>query len=762
MNQPLSTAEFDWRRVLSITIACAITLYLFSLSTITFLPEVFLDMDPRLTLQGVSLQAQPHLGPDTMLAWTVMGVGLSMAALLVSACHGIEISKTSAVLVLLGLVAALWHLNDSATDRYTLASWLTGVCLGFALLHLGQIPIARTILTAGLVCMLLPWALDAMWYLSHEHPRGLQTFREQAEQVALARGWAMDSPQFVIYQRRVMAPDVTGPFGLSNVFGSLVAAMTVLSAALMLPLANSNSVSSEKRWIIRGLMLVLIMLGLWITWMTKSKGAIAGLLAGFMLLSFVAIVTRKRWPNLPISRRSLLIGLLVLMVLGVHAILFARWSMGPPADATGERSLLFRAYYLEAGLRTLLHTSPSNWLLGLGIDGLSEAYLIDKNPLNPESVVSLHHQPLDTLISLGLLGLSWVLLPWVWLGRGATGLMRGKQNQLDGNETNHDESSDTQATWFAPRTMMLLAAVGFGTWMAVEWSVMWWLPTIPRLAVAGWWAICMAGLLAIGLSHWQTQLGLWLAGAALLIHGQIEMTWFMSPSVILVWALLGLAGASSSNKTNDEPANEEQTSTTKTKRWPWALGLAPAVLALVFLVPAALDQAKIETHKHDAALAMQAGQLPQAIAAMDHVAEGLFDPRLMRWQIALRLEGRQPQWNDARAVLTQYEEQGHAPASLYRLRLAIDRHDPRVESSELLELYDAILQRSPYALKDHLGRADLLASLNDPRAMQAYQRVLELHELHRLDPATQLNAANLERVQNALDGKEPSKPVVGP
>jgi hypothetical protein len=99
------------------------------------------------------------------------------------------------------------------------------------------------------------------------------------------------------------------------------------------------------------------------------------------------------------------------VALGLAAILL-RGAVGPPDSAQGERSLLFRWFYLQASV----DMTAEQPILGVGPGHFKGFYLVHKNPLSPEEVSDPHNVLAAWISTLGLGGLAWsiMLIGWLW------------------------------------------------------------------------------------------------------------------------------------------------------------------------------------------------------------------------------------------------------------------------------------------------------------------------------------------------------------
>lgn len=771
---PLATPMDRARRAATWAAAAGVVVALGVAALVPFLPELHWEADPRAALadpagnaaagpsaaswDGAMVHAQA--GPAAM-AWfsvlVVAGSGLAIAACAWRSRGrggGTRLAVVTAALVGLGIAAAWTHLGDSARDRYTLTCWIASACLGLACFHLARFAGPRRLLLAGFVALSIPWLVDALWYVLEEHAMTVARFEARADAIAEARGWTADSPQWELYVRRLTAPDVTGALGLSNVLGSLTAAAATAGLGLTL----SGRRGSVALW--AGGACAVAAAG--VTLLTRSKGALAAMAVGIAVVVFMAWWRSRRSPGQAHHsprQRWLPAALAVTAIAAPIVAVAVRGVWGPPEDWTGERSLLFRWFYLTAGLRIAGAMGPIEALRGLGIEGLSLGYLQAKNPLSPESVQALHQAVLDYALPLGLGGVAWVAALGGWFWRG--GAVASGSGEAEGGEL-----SPRAAGYLGLATAGAITAV----WIGVEMPALWWGPTLSRLGAG----LAMAAVIAAVVSRRAGSIeaavgvGLFAAAVVLVCHGQIEMTWFHPPAVMLGWAMVGAAGGAGSAAV----ARGGRDTAGKAGAGGVVITLAVLVLAAALAGSVAAPASAGEARKQAAAEALRRGDLVTAIDRLDAAAAaGPADRSVLRWRVALRLEaasvlanrGRMAdatRWLDqAQAVMDHAVDRHAERPSLWRIQRAVLdtrrrllKEDHAAARAERLAAARAVVERSPFAMRDWLDLAQRLdASGRSDAARDAYRRVLELDAKLYLDPAMRLSSDQRAAVEARLD-----------
>jgi len=468
----------------------------------------------------------------------------------------------------------LWWHGRSDLEQAWRGGTLAAAWLGFiAAAHLRQAPGHRLLLAAGLLACVSPWLLRgaAQWFI--EHPAMVAHYDAHRGEILAAFGWEPDGESARLYERRLRQREATGWFGLANVFSSLLAAAAVAWAALWLwgrgrhlgggtvALAALFTVAAAAGVVLNG-----------------SKGAIAALLAGLLFLFMRMAVGWWRGvataaPAIPDASSppgSASRWVLLAVPIGLGAIVL-RGVL--PEGLLGERSLLFRWHYL-VGASRVLGMVP---LVGAGPAGFQEWYLLEKPPRSPEVVQSAHSVLVDHLLAVGLVGVAWIglLLRTLW-------------------------RSAVEPTAAAPLRGAAVAVVYLAACAAAFVAMATAAPASLRIeALWPWIGVGLFGpaalvarsiLLALPASAVS-----WLLAAAaftLLLHGQVEMTFFNQGS--LPWALLlvGLAGAAGSGG--------------RRMAWGAALPALPAVLGALLLAGPIRDAWSAERALRAAAAPLEA------------------------------------------------------------------------------------------------------------------------------------------------------------
>jgi hypothetical protein len=494
---------------------------------VTFAPRLLFDVDP-----AIDPTPLPGLGPAGSLILDCLLLAMCGLGLLGEALGRRGIDWRLLALAFIPAPVILWHGAHDALDLWRGSTWLAAALACAVVAHLGRDRALRAILIALLVSVLVPIALRGasqsvfnVGGLSLRGPEYVDTLAEfelNRDLFFADRGWTPDSPAAQIYERRLAQPDPRGWFPTTNIYASMMAFGLVLLVGLAVASIRDGV---GRRWL-AGLGLgALIAVGALL--MSRSKGAVLASVAGLVLLLAPFAGTRIR---ALLARRGGLIAV-VLVAATLLGVVFRGAVLGE--SWLGEKSLLFRWHYLVGAGRVV----SDHLLAGVGPDGFQTAYTAVRVPRSPEEVASAHSMFADWLAMLGVLGAAWIgiVLLLVWRG-GAAG------------DRTPDEASEPPIP--ASSRMPLLAAaivavLGLMSALPFEAADVDTLGTeIGRgIGILGFVA-CAAGLglMLPRLRSSAVDQALACAAVVLVVHGQIEMTFFDPGSVTWMMCVLGLAG----------------------------------------------------------------------------------------------------------------------------------------------------------------------------------------------------------------------------
>lgn len=407
---------------------------------------------------------------------------------------------------------ALWLGGGSLDDLQTGLAWAAAMSAGVAAAACRHDPGLRRLVLACLLGGLVMVAAKAGLQVFVEHPATVASFEANKDAVLASHGWSPGSPMARSFEHRLRQADATGWFGLSNVVATFGAAGAVMGLGLLIGRPRDDDeapgglAGAAVAFAAGAAMLVL----------GGSKGGYAGAAVG--VICIVAAWAAARRPAL--GRWVKLISLAV--VVAVLAAVAARLIVG---ERLGERSLLFRGYYLEAGWRIFASHLP--W--GTGPSGFRDAYMLAKNPLNPEEITSTHNVLADFACTLGLAGLAWGGLWLLWVAR------LGPALRLDAAPPAEPARVKDE---LKPVFLVMCAATILGVWLESAAST----PEAAGMRVAGLVLslLAAAGVIARADRPW-ARAGVAAGAVCLAALGLIDMA-AVSPSSAGWYAML-LAGA---------------------------------------------------------------------------------------------------------------------------------------------------------------------------------------------------------------------------
>ncbi len=421
------------------------------------------------------------------------------------------------------------------------AAWLSGMLAALALWRACRDPGARAVAFAVLMGFVIMLAFRGAQQVMVEHAATVADFQRNKSQIFAAQGWSADSPMARGYERRLTQNEASGWFGLANVFATFAAAGAVGFGGMAWAAWRARSTPGVSTPL--GLMVTLAgaVTSLAAVAMAGAKGGAAAMVLGGVLCG--AFLLAPRLGELPWLRR----GLAWAPLAAVGLVLLGVVARGLVGLRSGELSLLFRGFYLQAAGRIALGfdlagAHVGDWLRGVGPDGFKEAYLLAKNPLSPEEVSSPHSLLFDWWACLGLAGLAWAvvfagLLIAVGRAASATGV-------TGASPTRPDDDGQPDVRTLVRVVVGIATAATFASIMLFRAAVT---PSLAVVYLAGLGAWCVAGGHMVALLR-RLPLGLTqaaLAGAACVgaVHTQIEVTGVNPASAGLCLAMIAIAAA---------------------------------------------------------------------------------------------------------------------------------------------------------------------------------------------------------------------------
>ncbi len=704
---------------------------------IAFAPRVVFDIDP-----AVDPSPLPGLGPaGSLLLDALMLAACGMALL------GEALARRGVSAWLLGLAIApaaivAWHACGDSGDLWRGSTWVAAAAACATAAHLGRDTALRNLILALLVAVLVPVLLRGTAQMSvsvlgwslrgPEYDDLIREFETGRDAFFADRGWTPETPAALVYERRLRQPDPRGWFPTVNLFASLMAFGTVLLAGLAIAAARQRARAPAFGAALAAAAAAAVML------FAGSKGAVLSAAAGLVLVAAPLAGPRVRGA-LGRHGGTLAMGL----VAGALLAVVVRGVVLPEAWL-GERSLLFRWHYLAGSARVI----ADHGLLGTGPDGFQTAYLAVRDPRSPEEVRSALNVFADWAATLGVAGAAWaaMLLLLTWRA---------------GKAALSPEAGEGAATAKAPLAAAALVAVaGLMPALTVEAANLDALATqVSRAAGVIGFVAAVAALCALlaRLRAAAAGAALGAAAIALVVHGQIEMTFFDPGSAVWVLCMVGLAGGAPAPAAGARPSAG--------LLWGGALIALGVLLAIrcvrAFGAERVMIDAAREIHAATAdrrleALARQRASDSALAAYEDLPADvGLLEEAARQRAVAARLSEAPAarQLLDEAVALSDRAVGEHDKASL--VFLAADLWRARAHSTGDPADWDVAIERAwsfaaidPHGISPWTRLGDALwdAGRRD-EAAEAYRRALENDAQHVLDPLSQMPEPERERIR---------------
>lgn len=724
-------------------------------------PELYWDVDPRSAAGAVDVI---FMGPTGAAVLDTLSVAVAGASLLLHVLAGGSLRWGSITLAALGAGACVVHLFNDVQNLQRGMSWIAAVCLAIATVHLASRRSLRLWMSAGLVALLVPLLLDSLLYVWIEHPGTVQMFMRDEAEILAARGWEEGSAQHLAYLRRLERPDMTGVFSLSNVFGSVIMAMTVIAGA------NLVGIVRRDGWWRAMIPAGLVLAGLITVVLSRSRGAAVSLICAALFLAICMSAAWRRWHWRITSLAAVTLVLLAVLTVLLHGL------AGPPDTSEGKLiSMLFRYQYWQGALGMVMSEAVPRAILGVGPGAFQELYLAHKSSLSPEEVTSAHNLFVDFIAMLGLGGWAWSALLMIWLWQA------GRCNPFVGYDVDPDvvrtPSSRPRTSTSRGRVteirssenlrVLLLALSIFGTALVfhlvaitLEFLLVWLFGALAfSLCVTRW-------VRGVWSAPGWTGFGLFIAATALLMHNQIEMTFFHQGAAVVAWFIVALAAATPAGPNT---VNAQQP--LSVRRWPrlavpLAILFGAGVMATSYVKPVRVQQVALR----EGAVLLRQGDMIGAIDQLGLAIDALpIAPRPYRSRARLLLElaiyearsGRKDLsrqfLRSALATLDQSTFHGLDRTALIRLRAIVNEQaaeilDEPIRLQTALDDWCRVTTRSPYGLQDHMRLADLQWRLGDFASVgMTYRRCLALSEQAYLDPVRQLSERDRQRIEQRLE-----------
>ncbi|MCC5829965.1 MAG: O-antigen ligase family protein [Phycisphaeraceae bacterium] len=734
-----------------------------ALSLVRYSPRPLWELDPVYDIQPLLMIGPVGLTFSQLLVVALAGLGLMLAAR-----TGRVPWRGWVVLLVPAFLIALAYMHLDPPGRAVSGAWAAGAAAALSLAVLGRDLRLRLIFGVMMLAMAMPWAADAFAYVWIDHPRMLETFRADEAGFLKARGWSEGSPEHTKFLRRLMFSDATGPFGLSNVFGTWLAGVSALGLVVLVGWFGPRR---WQAWVTVGVLL----LSLTALYLTRARGAMLVLAMAAPWLMAWALLMRLDRDRSWIWRLAGIMGIMapLLVILGIVAV----GLLIEPTPQSPWLSLIFRSHYWQS---TTAMIADSPWL-GTAPGRFQEAYQFHRLAISPEVVTSTHSAVLDWTAMLGVMALGWIVLIGWWFWSASQRLGRP-----DSREASPSFDWIDRERAFALALVLTLALAAFKWWFELL-GLIGWSGWIRNLGMLGFFLVCWVGLTHLdGVRARWLNVGIWAMALVVWSHGQMDMAFHHPTSAMLGWMLLGMMASCIGGGACDDgtqrragdaaqPAevHDRLTATSGRPLLGMGLGVGLMTIALVWMVWVAFPVHRQHQWMAEAADALRDHRVLDTQRFMLHAADAMPRDPFPVWrsvEISMGLAGEaREQGDSARAVvmllggLNQLDRLGpphDAAINTRRLRvgllLMLDGLTGEAEHRRrAIEEMEAMVRQAPVDTRFRIQAADLLWRFGrTEEAVGHYRQALRLDELHALDPADQLSETARSRARARSEAGE--------
>ena len=433
-----------------------------------------------------------------------------------------------------------------ASDRHAAwTAWIEQVSLMAACFTAAQMcrrPRARDLLLATVVAACAVLVVKSAWQVGVEFPASRMAWSENRDELLTQAGFAPDSPDARMLEKRMLAETPTGFGGLANPFASMMivlsaAAATVAAQRFAAARAARRQAEKPKRGelhlptLAATLTATLAAAGLAVVLLTRSRGAIAA-----MLVAGAGAAGAWRWRRwLGQHWRRTVLVVATAGILGAGAVI----AHGLAHDSLPTRTMTFRWYYWT-GSAGIIGQRP---VLGAGPGNFPNAYLPHRRVEAEESVKMPHNFAVHALSQYGLGGGLCFVAIVAWVIAAASRPAREQP----------DHQADHTAVPLSPSSMAAILVGVPATALAGRWlfhnpgdgGVVLILDVIVP-AILLWaalaWALWRGGTARPGATLSPTARILLVAGlGAFVLHNGVTFSLWMPGAALVFWTLVGLS-----------------------------------------------------------------------------------------------------------------------------------------------------------------------------------------------------------------------------
>lgn len=492
-------------------------------------PDLYFSEDPLVL--PLQLDALGPAGSMMLDGASVVGLALALWA------HWRE-KRCVDVWMMLALAGPagflIWHgFKDGTTldERAAGAHWIAAIATLAGAAHLASlrsVRLGRGLMVGAFFGLAAPLAVKAIYQVTVEHAVTVESFQANKEAVLAARGWVADSLQARLFENRLMQREAVGWCSISNVFGTLVAGISVFWLCMLLAVARSRLAGG---WI--GLAALIAGGGMAAVAATGSRGGIGALVIGAGLS--LGILLPKPWRR-RVSARAF--GVACGLFAAANAAVVVRgWLLGPEFTADGY-SLLFRWYYWVGAAKTIGGHLPA----GIGADGFQQAYMMLKPPLSPEQPALPHSVFLTWITAMGVWGAAWIAMTLAAVQRAGPTVVGGRKEEST-------EGAVHYRRYWGPAICLAAAVMALGhviNGAAVLPDFRWLFWPLSMAGFAG--LVALIPRLVAETSWWAVRWAVWAAVVVMLLHAQIELTLNDPGPAAAIFMVLGAVAGTAARK----------------------------------------------------------------------------------------------------------------------------------------------------------------------------------------------------------------------
>ncbi len=478
---------------------------------VVLLPETWFAFDPV-------LDPKPSVGlaPHWLMALDAL---LLVAASVGLVCEGVLRrggSRLSMILWVIPVPLCLQWAFVGGHHGQVVLPWMAGVTAAMALAHLCRDPHTRRLVVAILIAVAAPIALQALTQWGWDNPDTAAWFIGHRDEALALMGLEPGSSAAMVYERRLLEGTPSGWFTSANLLATVMAACAIVFAGLTFAAQRQ----SRTAWVGGPLFVACLV--------SAGVVGLSGSLAGLVLLIAGVVIAACGFRYKAIRVWGGWIAITMIAMAAIAPVAAAGLeAMGgdQAAGIPGARSMLIRWQY-DIGAARLVAEAP---LEGVGPAGFQDAYASVRVPGAPEEITSPHSMMLGWMSTIGVAGLSWVLLVLVLMWRAGTSRFE-------------EDDPPSVALGFVAPIGAVLAILPSAMVTCQEWGD---LDEASQLVRVFGWAL----MLPLAWLAWRAMQGMavkwavFVAAAVLITQAQVEMSLESSATVVWVLAMLGAAAA---------------------------------------------------------------------------------------------------------------------------------------------------------------------------------------------------------------------------